>query len=64
MGEILVRCSLRCRNKLAPGEHLSATGTGHGPAPAPQSARGSSSFGGKGDIFSHGISFPTGKNIL
>lgn len=64
MGEILVRCSLRCSNKLAPGEHLSATGTGRGPAPAPQPAGGSSSFGGKGDIFSRGISFPPGKNIL
>lgn len=63
MGEILVCCILRCRNKLAPGEHLSATGA-DGPAPAPQSARGSLSFSGKGGSFSHGIMFPPGKNIL
>lgn len=26
VGEVLVCCILRCRNRLAPGEHLSAVG--------------------------------------
>jgi len=58
MGEILVCCMLRCRSKLAPGERLGATGTGHGWARSgPAVSERQFVFQWEGGVFSGGTMF-------